>query len=315
MKRRNRSDRSLRTITIGIICSISLCNLLISNDVSLVASAKNREVKFSVCLLDTVINTANVLSKEYLKSLTIDLTEGVPEGAYAITFDSHTFSYNEWRNNASREVVVYPDLLYDAYENAPEMDFDYMNKNQTINVLWEFLVNQNGMDPILASSVIGHVCLEGNFGLKEGSTTKTIQDIQMARTVLTDKKCCGWGIIQWSFADRRVPLLTFYEDAWEGINKEDSLAWHKSSVCAECVYLLEEMNVCGIIEGFNNVKGNSTEELIESTVGYLTYSYVRYQDYKQDWTHSREHYRLTSPNNAGADRVKYAQEIYRYYMG
>lgn len=300
-----------RTSTqIGIIISLAIISIVGSSGVSLIVSATDSEVKFSDNLVDDVV----VVNEDITIDTIIENKPIVEEEI--IVIESREIPVGKYASVESHEQRVNVEALYDAYMNPPEMSFDYKQKKSTINCLWEFLVNQQHVDPILASAIIANAVSEGDFGLKQGTQNNKFTDIEDCRQKLQSEIPCGYGIIQWTFPSRRLPLLEFYEDSYnkmasDNFTDED---WMKVMMSAECSYLLEEMRARNIIARYEAMPERSSDEaLIESITGLLCKDFIGYAGSETQWTQANGSYYLCDTNGSGYERLRYAKNIYSFY--
>lgn len=199
-------------------------------------------------------------------------------------------------------VVVDVDSLMSAYRASYEpQDWDKKGKINIIHTLWNFLVEQNGVDKVLAASIIGATMHEGRFAEEQGSYN-LINDIEDARALL-GAGSCGYGIAQWTYKTRQQGLLNYYELA----NEMCPDNWETACVVAECCMLLREIEAYGI---FDDLYSHTT---IEDAVGRMCLLYEGYEGASQQWS-SEGGYHLISHDGSGISRLRYAQNIYDYYM-
>lgn len=257
-------------------------------------------------LAKELVNVNKIPQLTDIKMVIVD--EAVDEGDSPILVGPKVFKGPSGKNILTKSVEVHPTKLLESYNNATTMDFDYKGKYKTINVLWEFLRNESNLEPELVAAIIGHVAMEGDFGIQQG-TYKTIDNIKEAEMFLVpNAKSIGYGVIQWTFAERRNLLLKYYKDVYEIL--EDESRWTEVALTAECCCLLEEMKGYGILDDYNNLTGNK----LESAVGLLSMNYIGYQGYTEDWSKSGNTYTLINSNSSGADRLAYSKEVYEYFM-
>ena len=301
-----------RKVQIGVIISLAIIAFLGSTDNNLfVKAGGSSNTKFEENIIDSIIDTSNTITTD-------TLIKNKPENdEHTVTIESHEIPAG-WRKTAkTRERKIDVEKLYDAYFNHPYMAFDYKGVAPMINCLWEFLVNQTKIDPILASSIIANAALEGDFGLKQGTANDKFTSIEDCRIKLSSDVPCGYGIIQWTYPSRRLPLLEFYELAYSSMFKENfsNEDWVKVMMTAECTYLLEEMIARGIITQYENLPITGDERnLIESTTGLLCRTFIGYAGNETQWTQSNGSYYLTTESGSGYLRLKYAYAIYDFYQ-
>lgn len=229
---------------------------------------------------------------------------------------SITLASKEYKGCITQPVTIKPNKLWRAYTNAPtDMTFDYKQKANVINVLWEFLVNEQNVDPILACAIIGNMSQEGYFGQGQGDNPD-LSSIENARHRLGGGTC-GFGIIQWTTAGRQKLLLSYYEDAYAQLStcELDGDLWEITKIVAECACLLEEMKVYGVFDDYYNYLTDdcSIEDLIESACGLTSVNYIAYKGSSSQWMNTGESYILAANHSNGACRLDYALNVYNYF--
>lgn len=192
-------------------------------------------------------------------------------------------------------VVRLAALSQQEYE-IPE--WDIKERMATIQVLWDFLVNQQGISPMNASAIIGSICCEGDFGQQQG-TKNCISSISEARQVLGSGEE-GYGLVQWTYGSRQATLLKYYEMA----NEQYPDNFEQARMVAECCMLLEELKAYEIFEDIY------TDTTIEDALGRLSREYFKYENYWEDWT---KDYTLKRDYGSGKSRLNYATSIYEYF--
>lgn len=217
--------------------------------------------------------------------------------------ESISFKNNRGILTETSEVHIDADKLVQVYNSTYDVQkWDYKNKMSTISVLWEFLVNQQGIDPMNASAIIGNIAIEGHFGEEQG-TGEYLQNIEHAREVL-GKGCKGYGIAQWTFSVRQDALLQYYELANE-MYPDD---WSKVCIVAECCMLLEEVKAYGVFKDINSSLS------LEDSTGRVCLKYESYRDCETQWERVDGVYTLISDSGSGDARLCYASNIYSYFM-
>ena len=307
-----------KNIHLGVIISLAIISVSIVPENTLKAQAIEQQQitnkEFSSNMIDEVVDVSNLKT---LDVITEDIKEEMEQENQIIVIDSHDIPVSTCQTVDSREITIDVDSLYEAYMNAPVMEFDYKNKYRTINCLWEFLYNQNHIDPIMTSAIIGNIAMEGDFGLQQGTQSNRFTSIEDCRAKLGNKQAKGYGLIQWTFSSRKLPLLQFYEDAYnklytDNFTEED---WTKAMLSAECTYLLEELNAWGILQMYETLpERDSIDKLLESTVGLLCREFVGYQNNNKQWSKSNGSYYLCDSNGSGLERLNYAKAVYSFYI-
>lgn len=204
----------------------------------------------------------------------------------------------------SEEHLVDSDALMQVWNSEYEQpSWDHKGKIKLIHTLWEFLVLQNDVDEVLASALIGNIMYEGTFGMQE-SSYNIISNIDQARSLLGDGER-GYGIAQWTYHRRQDTLLNYYELTNE-IYPDD---WQRACIVAECCFLLEEVKAYKV---FDSLYSHTT---IEDSVGRVAVLYEKYDGSFQQWSKQDDGYKLVSSDGSGHGRLKYAQDIYEYFVG
>lgn len=241
----------------------------------------------SVITLDDII--ARLPAVEDYEELDVETEE--------VTIESISMKVDTGRINT--EPVM---LEMAAIEEVNQTDYDIPEwdiheRINTINILWEFLVNQQELPETNASAIIGSICCEGDFGQKEGSK-KQLQNIEEARRVLGNGND-GYGLVQWTYGSRQKTLLQYYELAYEQYPDD----WEKTRIIAECCMLIEELKAYEVFEDIMQ------EIPIEEAVGRLSKNYFMYDGYWRDWSG----YSLKSGKSNGRSRYNYAVSIHGYF--
>ena len=201
-------------------------------------------------------------------------------------------------------VCVDAERLYDAYKAEYEIPgWDKYGKMNLITTLWDFLVEQQGVEEHNAAGIIGGVMCEGVVSQYEGSST-VFKDIDDARSCLGVGEC-GYGIAQWTYDKRQDALLKYYEMTNQ-IYAED---FEKAAVVAECCMLFEEIKAYGI---FDDLYSPTT---IEDAVGRMSVTYEKYDGCYDQWSNASGLYQLVSNSGSGKTRLAYAENIYKYFVG
>lgn len=200
-------------------------------------------------------------------------------------------------------VKVNVDELMSIYTSEySDYEWDTKGRIDIIYTLWNFLVEQNGVDEVIASSIIGSVMYEGRFA-EEQKTYYRLRNIEDARARLGVGKC-GYGVAQWAYKTRQRNLLKYYELA----NKMFSDDWETVCVVSECCMLLREIEAYGV---FDDIYSHTT---IEDAVGRMCLLYETYDGCYEQWS-SDGSYHLIYTEGSGAKRLKYAEDIYSHFVG
>lgn len=189
--------------------------------------------------------------------------------------------------------------LFYTNDNSPMWDDE--NKINTLRVLWNFLVEQQGIPETNAAGLLGNIYEEGEFAEQQG-TDLYISNIEQARTLLGSGKV-GYGCAQWTYSARQDSLLEYYELAYK-LYPDD---WDKVRIIAECCMLLEECKAYGV---FNDIYSPTS---IEDATGRVAMKYETYSGCESQWSKINGSYKVATQSGTGYKRLCYAYDIYKYF--
>lgn len=189
--------------------------------------------------------------------------------------------------------------LFYTNDNSPMWDDE--NKINTLRVLWNFLVEQQGIPETNAAGLLGNIYEEGEFAEQQG-TDLYISNIEQARTLLGSGKV-GYGCAQWTYSERQNSLLEYYELAYK-LYPDD---WDKVRIIAECCMLLEECKAYGV---FNDIYSPTS---IEDATGRVAMKYETYSGCESQWSKINGSYKVATQSGTGYKRLCYAYDIYKYF--
>lgn len=189
--------------------------------------------------------------------------------------------------------------LFYTNDNSPMWDDE--NKINTLRVLWNFLVEQQGIPKTNAAGLLGNIYEEGEFAEQQG-TDLYISNIEQARTLLGSGKV-GYGCAQWTYSARQNSLLEYYELAYK-LYPDD---WDKVRIIAECCMLLEECKAYGV---FNDIYSPTS---IEDATGRVAMKYETYSGCESQWSKINGSYKVATQSGTGYKRLCYAYDIYKYF--
>lgn len=192
-------------------------------------------------------------------------------------------------------------LLELFYTNDDSPMWDDENKINTLRVLWNFLVEQQGIPETNAAGLLGNIYEEGEFAEQQG-TDLYISNIEQARTLLGSGKV-GYGCAQWTYSARQNSLLEYYELAYK-LYPDD---WDKVRIIAECCMLLEECKAYGV---FNDIYSPTS---IEDATGRVAMKYETYSGCESQWSKINGSYKVATQSGTGYKRLCYAYDIYKYF--
>lgn len=192
-------------------------------------------------------------------------------------------------------------LLDIFYTDVSAPLWDDENKINTLRVLWNFLVEQQGIPETNAAGLLGNIYEEGEFAEQQG-TDLYISNIEQARTLLGSGKV-GYGCAQWTYSSRQSSLLEYYELAYSMYPND----WDKVRIIAECCMLLEE---CKAYEVFNDIYSPTS---IEDATGRVAMKYETYSGCEEQWSKVNGSYKVTAKSGTGYKRLCYAYDIYKYF--
>lgn len=219
-----------------------------------------------------------------------------------VSIDGISMKTNSGVHIVTDTVSVDADTLLELFytnDNSPMWDDE--NKINTLRVLWNFLVEQQGIPETNAAGLLGNIYEEGEFAEQQG-TDLYISNIEQARTLLGSGKV-GYGCAQWTYSARQNSLLEYYELAYK-LYPDD---WDKVRIIAECCMLLEECKAYGV---FNDIYSPTS---IEDATGRVAMKYETYSGCESQWSKINGSYKVATQSGTGYKRLCYAYDIYKYF--
>lgn len=219
-----------------------------------------------------------------------------------VSIDGISMKTNSGVHIVTDTVSVDADTLLELFytnDNSPMWDDE--NKINTLRVLWNFLVEQQGIPETNAAGLLGNIYEEGEFAEQQG-TDLYISNIEQARTLLGSGKV-GYGCAQWTHSARQDSLLEYYELAYK-LYPDD---WDKVRIIAECCMLLEECKAYGV---FNDIYSPTS---IEDATGRVAMKYETYSGCESQWSKINGSYKVATQSGTGYKRLCYAYDIYKYF--
>lgn len=219
-----------------------------------------------------------------------------------VSIDGISMETNSGVHIITDTISVDADTLLELFytnDNSPMWDDE--NKINTLRVLWNFLVEQQGIPETNAAGLLGNIYEEGEFAEQQG-TDLYISNIEQARTLLGSGKV-GYGCAQWTYSARQNSLLEYYELAYK-LYPDD---WDKVRIIAECCMLLEECKAYGV---FNDIYSPTS---IEDATGRVAMKYETYSGCENQWSKTNDSYKVTTQSGTGYKRLCYAYDIYKYF--
>ena len=219
-----------------------------------------------------------------------------------VSIDGISMETNRGVHIITDTISVDADTLLELFytnDNSPMWDDE--NKINTLRVLWNFLVEQQGIPETNAAGLLGNIYEEGEFAEQQG-TDLYISNIEQARTLLGSGKV-GYGCAQWTYSARQNSLLEYYELAYK-LYPDD---WDKVRIIAECCMLLEECKAYGV---FNDIYSPTS---IEDATGRVAMKYETYSGCESQWSKINGSYKVATQSGTGYKRLCYAYDIYKYF--
>lgn len=239
---------------------------------------------------------SQVIEEEYVEPIVLELSYDVIGSVSMRNISGQLIDTDEI------EIAIEP--LEDAYRAVYESyEWDTHEQINVLSVMWEFLVNQQGMSPMNAAGVLGSIACEGDFAEQQG-TSLYISNIEQAR-ILLGTGSHGYGVAQWTYKTRQKNLLKYYEMAYE-LYPDD---WTKVRIIAECCMLLEEVKA---YEVFGDIYSDTS---IEDAVGRMCLRYEKYEGCTEQWDSNDGVYYLVSDSGSGKTRLRYANAVYEHFVG
>ena len=219
-----------------------------------------------------------------------------------VSIDGVSMKTNSGVHIVTDTISVDADTLLELfYTNDDSPMWDDENKINTLRVLWNFLVEQQGIPETNAAGLLGNIYEEGEFAEQQG-TDLYISNIEQARTLLGSGKV-GYGCAQWTCSARQNSLLEYYELAYK-LYPDD---WDKVRIIAECCMLLEECKAYGV---FNDIYSPTS---IEDATGRVAMKYETYSGCESQWSKINGSYKVATQSGTGYKRLCYAYDIYKYF--
>lgn len=219
-----------------------------------------------------------------------------------VSIDGISMKTNSGVHIITDTISVDADTLLELFytnDNSPMWDDE--NKINTLRVLWNFLVEQQGIPETNAAGLLGNIYEEGEFAEQQG-TDLYISNIEQARTLLGSGKV-GYGCAQWTYSARQNSLLEYYELAYKLYPDN----WDKVRIIAECCMLLEECKAYGV---FNDIYSPTS---IEDATGRVAMKYETYSGCENQWSKTNDSYKVATQSGTGYKRLCYAYDIYKYF--
>ena len=260
--------------------------------------------KCEVLPINAVIDevSMNTISSARVATLEFKELERTMSASPIVNIASVSMKTNNGAHIITDEISVDVDSLLELfYTDVSTPVWDDENKINTLRVLWNFLVEQQGIPETNAAGLLGNIYEEGEFAEQQG-TDLYISNIEQARTLLGSGKV-GYGCAQWTYSARQRSLLEYYELAY-AMYPDD---WDKVRIIAECCMLLEE---CKAYNVFNDIYSPTS---IEDATGRVAMKYETYSGCEEQWSKVNGSYKVTTQSGTGYKRLCYAYDIYKYF--
>lgn len=260
--------------------------------------------EYSIMQASVIMNEMKVQATRNVNIATIecnDLERSILANPM-VSIDGISMKTNSGVHIITDTISVDADTLLELFytnDNSPMWDDE--NKINTLRVLWNFLVEQQGIPETNAAGLLGNIYEEGEFAEQQG-TDLYISNIEQARTLLGSGKV-GYGCAQWTYSARQNSLLEYYELAYK-LYPDD---WDKVRIIAECCMLLEECKAYGV---FNDIYSPTS---IEDATGRVAMKYETYSGCESQWSKINGSYKVATQSGTGYKRLCYAYDIYKYF--
>lgn len=260
--------------------------------------------EYSTMQVSVIMNEMKVQATRDVNSATIECND-LERSMLAnpmVSIDGVSMKTNSGVYIVTDTISVDADTLLELFytnDNSPMWDDE--NKINTLRVLWNFLVEQQGIPETNAAGLLGNIYEEGEFAEQQG-TDLYISNIEQARTLLGSGKV-GYGCAQWTYSARQNSLLEYYELAYK-LYPDD---WDKVRIIAECCMLLEECKAYGV---FNDIYSPTS---IEDATGRVAMKYETYSGCESQWSKINGSYKVATQSGTGYKRLCYAYDIYKYF--
>lgn len=260
--------------------------------------------EYSIMQASVIMNEMKVQATRDVNIATIECNdlERSMSANPMVSIDGISMKTNSGVHIVTDTISVDADTLLELFytnDNSPMWDDE--NKINTLRVLWNFLVEQQGIPETNAAGLLGNIYEEGEFAEQQG-TDLYISNIEQARTLLGSGKV-GYGCAQWTYSARQDSLLEYYELAYK-LYPDD---WDKVRIIAECCMLLEECKAYGV---FNDIYSPTS---IEDATGRVAMKYETYSGCENQWSKTNGSYKVATQSGTGYKRLCYAYDIYKYF--
>ena len=268
-------------------CVLGLCDSHLTAQIAM-DSEYIRAVSYEPDICDLSVNEPMCVSVSYESNL-ITLDSISMKNPHGVVIDTDA-------------VTVNVDKLIEEYNSSEENPtWDNKDRMETLRVLWNFLVEQQGLPATNVAGILGNIYEEGEFS-EQQSTGFYLTSIDDARLYL-GTGIEGFGCAQWTYYERQETLLKYYELAYN-IYPDN---WDATKIIAECAMLLEE---CKAFNVFDDIY---TPIDIEDATGRFATMYEAYGGCLTQWACWDNYYHLVSEEGTGAERLRYAKLIYYYF--
>lgn len=260
--------------------------------------------EYSIMQASVIMNEMKVQATRDVNIATIECNdlERSMLANHMVSIDGVSMKTNSGAHIVTDTISVDADTLLELfYTNDDSPMWDDENKVNTLRVLWNFLVEQQGIPETNAAGLLGNIYEEGEFAEQQG-TDLYISNIEQARTLLGSGKV-GYGCAQWTYSARQDSLLEYYELAYK-LYPDD---WDKVRIIAECCMLLEE---CKAYDVFNDIYNPTS---IEDATGRVAMKYETYSGCESQWSKINGSYKVATHSGTGYKRLCYAYDIYKYF--
>lgn len=260
--------------------------------------------EYSIMQASAIMNEMKVQATRDVNTATIECND-LERSMLAnpmVSIDGVSMKTNSGVHIVTDTISVDADTLLELfYTNDDSPMWDDENKINTLRVLWNFLVEQQGIPETNAAGLLGNIYEEGEFAEQQG-TDLYISNIEQARTLLGSGKV-GYGCAQWTYSARQNSLLEYYELAYK-LYPDD---WDKVRIIAECCMLLEECKAYGV---FDDIYSPTS---IEDATGRVAMKYETYSGCESQWSKINGSYKVATQSGTGYKRLCYAYDIYKYF--
>ena len=269
---------------------------------SIVQYATVPEYEFLNTLDDSLVQSIPIVEEDIAKvEEEIPIEEAEPEEvSTTVIFPSVEYIKKDNTHTYTEEIEFDMESLLRTYNETYSISWDDKGTFNTIATIYDFLVNQMGVNNRIASAICGNTYYEGIFGMQQ-KTYYVASSLDSLYSL--SKSDGGIGCVQWTSANRKTNLKNFYKAACE-IYPDD---FQSAKIMAELALIYTEIQDYKLFSNLNSAYS------VENATGIVAVRYESYNGCELDFASTKGVYSLVRQNSNGALRLQMAYNIYKYF--